>query len=297
MSSGTTWGKNWVGVSLARGWCCERTSVNRQLTQENRPRSRRRKKREDKNSRVKVPRQSGPPMLQLLAPICSGQNAQWLSNQGTRSLWHTPWLGRGPSKGFLNKQITGVGDMGGALAAPNSALCHDSKKTLQDASLIFSYLKTVSALRHVTYTVLARHAAMTYWGGPSPGTDIDITLCVNNQYGHALTQTLRVSDVLFLGKHWMKNDPGESDPVWSLIGDTGFLLGVHDVILRPLSRSTRNFVEFFIYQTVMKIWGFNNWTFRQKMKVPHQIIYNETLRTTASLHIWILFSEFINLGG
>lgn len=157
MSSGTTWGKNWVGMSLARGWCCERTSVNRQLTQENRPRSRRRKKREreDKNSRVKVPRQSGPPMLQLLAPICSGQNAQWLSNQGTRSLWHTPWLGRGPSKGFLNKQITGVGGMGGALAAPDSALCHDSKKTLQDASLIFSYLKTVSAPRHVTYRVLA----------------------------------------------------------------------------------------------------------------------------------------------
>lgn len=211
------------------------------------------------------------------------------------TVWHTPCLAWAKDFSTNKSRVWAAG------AGPHSArLCFVSwlKENLQDASLIFSYLETVSAPRHVTYTVFAGRDTPP-WPIVVPALTLTLhsaSIINTDTLSHKLQDSQTFCSRGTLREEW-RLTPGEPDLVWALIGDTGFLLGVHDVISRPLSRPTRNFEEFFVFQTVMKIWGFNNWTFRQKMKVPHQIIYNETLRTTASLHIWILFSEFINLGG
>lgn len=133
-------------------------------------------------------------MLQLLAPICSGQNAQWLSNQGTHGLTHAL---QGPGRCRAKDFSTNKSRMWAAGAGPDSALCHDSKRTFKTL-LWYSVILKQFLLLAMSRTQLCgpRYPAMTYCG---PGPDIDITLCVNNQYGHALTQTLRLSDVLFSG--------------------------------------------------------------------------------------------------
>ena len=149
MSSGTTLGKNWVGVSLG---CWERTSVNRQLTHPGA--SRKKREREDKNSRVKVPRQSGRPCCNFLLQFAQDKMLNDYRIKGHARLTHAlAWPG--PEQRISQQTNHGRGRPGRGPRSARPALCHDSKRILQDASLIFSYLKTVCAAQHVTYTVLA----------------------------------------------------------------------------------------------------------------------------------------------
>ena len=285
MSSGTTLGKNWVGVSLG---CWERTSVNRRLQ----TRGPRKRERGIKIDTSKGPwRQLGRPCRHFLLQFARDK---MLNDYRVRGHALDTRPGAWPGKNQRISQQTNHGR--GRPGRGPALLCVMTQRgNLQDASLIFRVsVLTVSAGRHVTYSVLAGPDTPPW---PIAGLGLTLTL---HSASIINTDTLshKLRHVLFSrNSEWMRNDPRGPDPVWSLIGDTGFLLKVHDVISRPFIETHKKFEEFFIYQTVMKIWGFNNWTFRQKMKVPHQIIYNETLRPTASLHIWILFSEFINLGG
>ena len=96
MSSGTTLGKNWVGVSLG---CWERTSVNRQLTHPGA--SRKKREREDKNSRVKVPRQSGRPCCNFLLQFAQDKMLNDYRIKGHARLTHAlPGLARARAKDF-----------------------------------------------------------------------------------------------------------------------------------------------------------------------------------------------------
>ena len=211
------------------------------------------------------------------------------------TVWHTPCLAW--AKDFSTNKSR-VWAAGAGLSQRPTLLCvmtqREPSRRFFDIQL--SWNSFCSSPCHVHSLCGPRYPAMTYCG---PGTDIDITLRVNNQYGHALSQTPGLSDVLFSGnfERRMKIDPRRTWPRLSADWRHWVFAWGPWCHLPSFIETHKKFEEFFVFQTVMKIWGFNNWTFRQKMKVPHQIIYNETLRTTASLHIWILFSEFINLGG
>ena len=150
MSSGTTWGKNWVGVSLG---CWERTSVNRQLTHPGA--SREKRERGDKNSRVKVPRQSGRPCCNFLLQFAQDKMLNDYRIKGHARLTHAlAWPG--PEQRISQQTNHGCGRPGRGLTAPG-LLCvmtqRESFKTLLWYSVILKQF--VLLPQHVTYTVLA----------------------------------------------------------------------------------------------------------------------------------------------
>lgn len=212
--------------------------------------------------------------------------------------WHTPWPGPGQSKGFLNKQITGVGGLGGALAAPG-LLCvmtqRESFKTLLWYSVILKQFVLLSMSRTQSWPWIARHDLLSW--SRCLGTDIDITLCVNNQYGHALTQTLRLSDVLFSGSiQWrMKNDPRRTWP--RLVADwrhptlafySGFMMS-SPVLYQDPQETLRNF------SSIKRSWKYEDLTIEHSDRKWKFLIKLFTTKRCGRLHHCIFESCFLNL--
>ena len=130
---------------------------------------------------------------------------------------------------------------------------------------------------------------MTYCG---PGPDIDITLCVNNQYGHALTQTLRR---FVLGELWEKNKdwpPENLTPSERWLATLSFCLGSmmsSPVLYRDPQEILRNFSSF------KQSWIYEDLTIEHSDRKRKFLIKLFTTKRCGRLHHCIFESCFLNL--
>ena len=133
---------------------------------------------------------------------------------------------------------------------------------------------------------------MTYWGGPGPGSDIDITLRVNNQYGHALTLTLRVSDVLFSANiEWrMARENLTPSGSWlaTLAFCPGFMMSSSGLYQDP-QEILRNF------SSIKQSWKYEDLTIEHSDRKWKFLIKLFTTKRCGPLHLCIFESCFLNL--